>query len=113
MAYQGYGRGADINVIQSIEEQSINNFKPDLTILLDIDVKTGLSRSHARLATEQGSEQTEDRFERMDVDFHERLRQGFLSIAKAQNKRVIVFDADQNTDILAAQIKQAVLARLT
>ncbi len=112
MAYQGYGRGADISIIKAIELQSINNFQPDLTILLDIDVKEGLMRSNSRLKTEQGDDQTEDRFERMDISFHERLRQGFLTIAKEQGERVLVFNADQDAGKLSENIEKSILQRI-
>ena len=74
IAYQGYGRGEDIDKIRQIEKLSIGDFEPDLTFILDIDVKTGLERSNKRLAEDDKAEQTEDRFERLDITFHEKLR---------------------------------------
>ncbi len=78
IAYQGYGRGVDIDKIKEIESISINSFSPDLTFILDIDPRAGLERSNARLS---GEGSTEDRFERMDIEFHEKMRAGFLAIA--------------------------------
>ena len=112
VAYQGYGRGLDIERIKDIERASVDAFKPDLTLILDIDVKEGLARSHKRLAGEKGFEKTEDRFERMDISFHEKLRAGFLDIAKHEPERCRVIDAAQNIDLLAQEIKKIVFEKL-
>lgn len=112
MAYQGYGRGLDQKKIKEIEHISINDFKPDLTFILDIDVKAGLERSNKRLSSEKGYEQTEDRFERMELDFHEKLRQGFLDIAKQEPERCVVIDATQSREDMATLIQKAVEQKL-
>lgn len=112
-AYQGHGRGFSLETIEKLNDITLENFKPDLTLVLDIDPKTGLSRSGRRLAAEKLSvDQTEDRFENLDLDFHERLRQGFLAIAKKDSKRCKVFDAAQPADKLAAQLAATVEERL-
>jgi len=112
MAYQGYGRGLEIYKIRSIQETAIGNFAPDITLILDIDVKVGLDRSNKRLAANSGYEQTEDRFERMDIGFHEKLRNGFLDIAKNEAQRCHVIDASENIDNVFESIKGIISAKI-
>lgn len=111
-AYQGFGRGLELDRIKEIEKVSINEFKPDLTFILDIDVRTGLNRSNARLSEDDAGEQTEDRFERLDMDFHERLREGFLEIARQNEERCYILNAAQSMDHLSDEIKNIALAKL-
>lgn len=106
IAYQGYGHGFDLETIRAVEHIALNGFKPDITFLLDIPVEEGLRRSMKQKDIASGLENTEDRFEKLDTVFHERLRQGFLDLAKADPKRVRVVDAsrpaeDITKDILA------------
>ncbi len=112
LAYQGFGRGLDLDKIKEIERISINEFKPDLTFILDIDVRSGLNRSNARLSEDDAGEQTEDRFERLDIDFHERLREGFLEIARQNEGRCYILNAAQSMDHLSDEIKNIALAKL-
>ena len=112
LAYQGFGRGLELDKIKEIERISINEFKPDLTFILDIDVRTGLNRSNARLSEDDAGEQTEDRFERLDLDFHERLREGFLEIARQNEGRCYILNAAQSMDHLSDEIKNIALAKL-
>lgn len=112
IAYQGGGRGLEIETIKEIERISINGFKPDLTFLLDIDVRTGLDRSNSRLSEENAGDNTEDRFERLDIDFHERLREGFLSIARKDEGRCYILNAAQSINHLSDEIKNITLAKL-
>ncbi len=113
VAYQGYGKGLDLDKIREIEKVSIDSFKPDLTVLLDIDINKGLERSTKQLSTKLGYEKTEDRFERMENEFHEKLRQGFLDIAKKDKKRIQTFDATKEADVLAKDILKLVLGKMT
>ena len=109
IAYQGYGRGLDIEKIREIEQISIGKFTPDLTFILDIDVKVGLARSNARLTAQNN---TEDRFERMDIDFHKKLREGFLEIARKNDDRCYIINAAQSIDNIFDEIKNITLAKL-
>ena len=109
-AYQGYGHGLPLDVIKQIEEISVGNFKPDLTIILDIPVTEGLARSKARLKNESSAE---DRFERIDFNFHERLRQYFIEIALDQSSRCFLFDASKTEAELANGILSLVLKRIS
>ena len=90
MAYQGYGGGIDRDRIASIHKAVLNNFMPDLTVILDLPVEEGLARAGQRLAD---AASIEDRFERMGRDFHNRLREGFLAIAHDDPRRCRVINA--------------------
>jgi dTMP kinase len=103
-AYQGAGRGLARETIRRIDAVVLDDFHPDLTLMLDLDVETGLSRAGSRGPAES-------RFENFDRDFHERLRQGFLDIARRDPGRCVVVDAAQNEDAVAAAIWDAVVRR--
>lgn len=83
-AYQGAGHGLSLAVVQKIHKIATDDFWPDLTLLLDGEVEKGLGRATEREAASQ-ADQREDRFEKMEGSFHQRLRQAFLDIA-AENK---------------------------
>jgi dTMP kinase len=109
MAYQGYGLGLGRERIAALQALALDGFRPDLTLILDIDVRTGLRRAAVRAGGEAGGE---DRYERMDVGFHERLRHGFLDIAEREPERCAVIDADADLDHVQARVWNAVAARL-
>lgn len=88
VAYQGYGRGLDIERINMLNNIATSGLKPDLTIVLDVDVKT----SQARVGTEK------DRMESAGIEFFERVRKGFLEIAKQEPERVKVVDSTQSIE---------------
>lgn len=113
VAYQGYGRGMDLKEIDKLSQAVIGDLKPDITFILDIAPKEGLERSERRLASEQlGVDQTEDRFERLEIEFHDKIRQGFLAIAESDPDRCHVIDATQSIDDIAEQIAQIATERL-
>lgn len=103
-AYQGVGRGVPRETIRRIDSAVLDDFAPDLTLVLDLDVSTGLQRATAR----PGSE---NRFEKFGADFHEKLRQAFLDIAKRDPDRCRVIDAGGSEDQVAAAILAAVSRR--
>ncbi len=103
-AYQGVGRGVPRETIRRIEAVVLDDFKPDLTLVLDLPVDVGLARAHAR-----GAQET--RFEKFDTRFHEKLRQAFLDIARRAPDRCIVIDASQSEDAVAAAIWDAAARR--
>lgn len=105
VAYQGYGHGLGAETIARIHALVVGDFAPDLTLILDIPVKAGLERAIARTGNET-------RYERMDGGFHERMRQGFLDIARHEPKRCAVIDAGRDVDAVAADIWAAVQSRL-
>ncbi len=110
-SYQGYGHGFPLETIEQINTLSLGDFTPDLTFILDLPVEAGLKRSFAQKEQAAGREMTEDRFERLDKSFHEKLRQGFLAIAAANPARCRVIDAQQSPDeifaVLMAEIQKA------
>ncbi len=108
-AYQSYGHGLEPDVVESFVQLAIGGFEPDLTFVLDMDAQTGLERAGARLS---GDGSNEDRFEQLDVAFHERLRQGFLEIADRNPERCVIIDADRSIEEIAEDIGEAALARL-
>jgi len=92
LAYQGHGRGIDAGRIESMNETASGGLKPDITFFLDIEAEAGLKRAWSRIDNGEGAEGVkEDRFEREDMAFHERVRRGFLEIAERE-KRVRVID---------------------
>lgn len=112
-AYQGYGHGLDLDVIENLKDTVLEDLEPDLTFILDIDSKAGLERSERRLAAEAlDIKQKEDRFESLDISFHEKLRQGFLEIAKNNPDRCKVFDASKDLDAIAADILKSTQEKL-
>lgn len=113
IAYQGYGHGLDIKTIESLNDIILEDLKPDLTFILDVDVKEGLARSGRRLIAEALQiKQKEDRFEQMALEFHERLRQGFLDIAKNNPQRCKLINAALTTDDVAQEILTQTRERL-
>ena len=105
MAYQGYGLGIGREVIASLQHLALGDFAPDLTIILDLPVEEGLARAAARPGAE-------DRYERMDFAFHERLRAGFLDIAAREPGRCAVVDARGTEDAVQAAILAVIDGRL-
>lgn len=103
-AYQGVGRGVERETIRRIDSAVLDDFAPDLTLILDLDVTIGLGRAGARGGTE-------NRFEKFGPDFHEKLRQAFLDIARRYPDRCKVIDASGNEDQVAEQIFAAVTRR--
>ncbi len=97
IAYQGYGHGFGLDILKSIQNVAIGDFTPDKTFILDIDVTEGLKRAGKRMEGDD-SGSTEDRFERMKLDFHENLRQGYLTIAKQNPTRCVIIDATQSIE---------------
>jgi len=103
-AYQGYGRGQSLDVIKALEETAARGLAPDLTILMDLPVETGLSRAISR--NDQSGAHKEARFEQEAVEFHERVRKGYLDIACREPDRVKVIDASGTVgDVWAAVLE--------
>lgn len=105
LAYQGYGHGVEKRDIDELYRISVGELKPDLTLILDVPVEAGLARAAGRGGGE-------DRYERMGSAFHERLRQGFLEIARAEPDRCALIDAALGEDEVHDQIMAAVRERL-
>ena len=105
MAYQGYGGGIAAERIRAVHTATLGAFMPDLTLILDLPTEEGLARAGKRL-TEHRS--IEDRYERMERDFHNRLREGFLEIARAEPLRCRVIDATADIEAVGNDIILAV-----
>lgn len=105
MAYQGYGHGIDRAMLGTLYDMTVGDFRPDLTLILDLPVEEGLARAAARRGKET-------RYESLPVDFHERVRAGFLEIAAADPERCLVIDASAGIDDIARSIADALAARL-
>jgi len=91
-AYQGAARQIDMDTVKTLHRIATGDLVPDLTLLLDCPVEKGLSHAINR-NRELDLEGSEDRFEREELDFHQRVRMGYLEIAKQEPKRVKVVDA--------------------
>jgi dTMP kinase len=109
MAYQGYARGMDIPTLDLINEFAIHERRPDLTVLLDLDIERGFQRLTERYADGKGSH---DRFEQETHDFHRRVRDGYHRLAEREPERFRIIDADRSVDAVAADIWETVKGAL-
>ncbi|MFA5074118.1 MAG: dTMP kinase [Nitrospirota bacterium] len=105
LAYQGYGRGLDIEMIRSLDRMVCRALRPDLTILLDMDAAAGVKRAHGR-NSRQGLE--EARFENERMEFHQRVRDGYLQLAAFEPGRIRIVDASCSPDSIQASIRTIV-----
>jgi dTMP kinase len=111
-AFQGDGLGLDRDAIETLYTLVAGNFHPDLTLIFDIDPEVGLARSLKQLSTTSNkTEATEDRYERMGLPFHNRLRNGFLDIAKRYADRCVIIDASKDIATVHRQVLQVVSSR--
>ncbi|MBK3333325.1 dTMP kinase [Persephonella atlantica] len=94
LAYQGYARGLDIKLIKKLNEIASEGIKPDITFLIDIPVKEGMKRI----------KREKDRIENEDLQFHYRLREGFLKIAQEEKNRIFVIDGTDSEEKIFQQI---------
>ena len=100
LAYQGYGRGLDLDLLRQLLAFATHGLKPDLTLLLDVDVDAGLQRKAG-----------DDEWNRLDaeaIDFHRRVRAGYLALASAEPERYRIIRADQSFEQVARQIQHTV-----
>jgi dTMP kinase len=104
LAYQGYGRGIDLKLIRLFNDAADGGVRPDLTFLLDCPVALGLARTSRRTSAEGHGGQ--DRFERETVEFHERVRAGFLTMARAEPARFRIIDSSRPSDEIASEIQR-------
>ncbi|MEN6521943.1 MAG: dTMP kinase [Armatimonadota bacterium] len=100
-AYQGYARGLDLATLRELNDFATGGLVPDLTLLLDVPVEFGLER-----------QQDKNRFEAESVAFHEKVRAGFLDLAKAEPKRWAVIDATGSIEEVRERVIDAVWSRL-
>lgn len=98
LAYQGYGHGVDLNIIAQIGRFATQALQPDLTLLFDLDAAEGLAR-RGRI---------KDRIEQRSLAYHQRVRQGYLELAKKDPFRIKVIKADQTREEIHAIVRQAI-----
>jgi dTMP kinase len=107
LAYQGYGRGIDLQLLVRLNEIATGALKPDITFLLDCPVEIGLLRIARRQASVP-EHRGKDRFENEKVQFHEKVRQGFLDLARAEPERFCVIGASGPAQEAFAAVKNVV-----
>lgn len=103
VAYQGYGRGLDLALIQQLNQIATGGLESDLTLWLDIDAETGLKRAQQR-----GSP---DRIEQADIAFHRRVQQGFAQLAASYPQRIVRIDASQSQEEVHLAIQEILRQR--
>ena len=104
--YQGIGRNLAMDPVNQINRFAVGTVMPDVTIVLDVPTKVSLSR------LKQRASDLPDRMERENVDFYEKVRTGYLLLAKGMPERFIVIDGTKSEDVIAKQIWTEVQARL-
>ncbi len=104
-AYQGYGRGLDVELIEQLNRLATDGVWADVTVLLDLEPAVGLARRAA-------GQHALDRFEQEALAFHQRVREGYLKLAQAEPERFVVLDGAQDRAILAEEIWKCVEPRL-
>ncbi|KZB68056.1 thymidylate kinase [Thalassospira lucentensis] len=110
VAYQGFGHGLGAEFIRNLWQIAIDGFKPDLTLIFDLPVEVGLERAGARFTNVSAAE---DRFERMGTEFHQRLRNGFIEIARKNPERCEIVDANGDIDLVCERMISVVSTRLS
>ncbi len=103
VAYQGAGRGVGEKKIEDLNSFSTGNFQPDITFLLDVHPEHVFNRIDKRNGCEQ-----RDRWEEQNIEFHRRVRNSFLNLAKKHSKRYTVINADRSIDVISADIQHIV-----
>jgi dTMP kinase len=109
LAYQGYGRGFDLTLLRSLNLMASQGITPCLTFLLDIPPALGLARTQERNTSSAGKT---DRFEGEKVEFHEKIRSGFLELARQEPARFVVLDATLPAGEIHERIRKAVDLKL-
>jgi dTMP kinase len=110
-AYQGAASGVAPQALKLLDTLVVGSTQPDMTILLDLDPKVGLARADQRRTATPGAFVAADTYESRRLDFHQRLRAGFLEIARQEPNRVIVVDAFRNELVIADEIWRHVSSR--
>ena len=104
IAYQGYGNGLKLNVLEIMQDSIFNKFHADLTIILDMDVNKCIRRVKKRRFGLQ-------KYEKMNINFHKKIRNGFLMIAEKNKKRCYVLNADENKIVINKKILEIINKR--
>jgi dTMP kinase len=104
LAYQGYGRRLNLEFLREVTWEATGGLRPHITVLLDLEPEEGLRRASSRGA--------KDRLEMADLNFHERVRAGFLTLANLEPERFLIVDATQDVEAIHEQILSAVAGSL-
>ncbi|MBM24917.1 MAG: dTMP kinase [Chloroflexi bacterium] len=114
IAYQSYGDGLPLKLVQEITRISCQNLIPSLTFILDSDPSVSLSRiaSISNKRTTRKNEKGKERYEKRSIEFHNKVRSGYLEIARTEPNRIHVLDATKPSNILSDTILEIVLAHL-
>jgi dTMP kinase len=104
VAYQGYGRGLDRDLIDQLNHIATGGLTSDLTLWLDVDVEIGLARAQRRGCG--------DRIEQAQIEFHRRVQQGFTALAQQYSERIVRIDASLDEEAVAQQIQTVVQQQL-
>src|SRR5580658_9692173 len=104
LVYQGCGRGLDTDVVRDLDRIACRGLKPDMTFLIDIDLETSLARAKRR---NERVGPSESRIDEESAAFHERVRQGYLALAKAETDRIVVIDGTAGIGEIGQQIREA------
>lgn len=97
LAYQGYGRGLDLDLIRRLNQAATRGIEPDLTVFLDVPIEAGLARK---------GNGTHDNFESEALEFHRRVKDGYLALAASDEDRWLVLDGTQGKSVLASRIRE-------
>jgi dTMP kinase len=111
MAYQGYARQLELRMVEDLNRLASQGITPDLTILLDCPAELGLTRASRRIKAQKPASR-EDRFERESIDFHQRVREGYLRIAEENPGRIKVIDASLEESDIHRMVCDIVESRL-
>jgi dTMP kinase len=105
LAYQGYGHGRDVELLRVITRYATGGLVPDLTLFIDLPVEVGLRRKVG------GSGDSWNRLEQMGLEYHERVRSGYLAMAAQEPERWVVIDGTGDLDRIQAEIRRLVAQR--
>ncbi len=106
LVYQGYARGLDRRMIRQLHQLACNGLTPDLTLLLDLDPEAGLARAWRRIHSDDAGVM-ESRFEKERLAFHQRVRAGYLELARLEPQRYRIIDAAMDEQAVGVQIESA------
>jgi len=104
IAYQAYGRGLPLEAVREVCRLASRGLSPRLTLLFDLPVEKGLERAFRRIAGREEASR-EDRFEREHLDFHRRIREGYLAIARLEPDRVKIIDASRDIETTRREVR--------
>ena len=104
IAYQGYGHQQDLEQVRALVKYATGGLMPDLTVLLDLDVEVGLARKK--------DDKDWNRMDAKTVEFHKRVRAGYLEMVKAEPNRWVVVNSDQKWETVQEELKKVIVSRL-